>query len=149
MVVNRGRDKTSYTNTGLSPNTTYYFRVKASSAGGSSPYSNLASVRTSKSGTEAPQPEDAPLFATNSLQVSPNPAPSRTLVAFQVNKDQQVLIEVFDNKGNQVGQVFQGIAEGGKKYQVEWQAGSQPAGIYICRMVTEKETRHERIVLTR
>jgi hypothetical protein len=85
----------------------------------------------------------------NSLQVSPNPAPSRTRVAFQVNQDQEVLVAIYDNMGNQVARVFQGLAIAGKGYQVEWEAGAQPSGIYICRLVTNKETLYQRIVLSR
>ena len=37
---------TSWQNTGLTKNTTYTYRVKATNANGSSPYSNEASAKT-------------------------------------------------------------------------------------------------------
>src|SRR5205085_2856370 len=45
---------TSYGNTGLSPSTTYYYRVKATNAAGSSGYSNTASATTLASGAPPP-----------------------------------------------------------------------------------------------
>lgn len=46
-----GANITTYNDTGLSPSTTYYYRVRASSAAGDSNYSNTAQATTSASGT--------------------------------------------------------------------------------------------------
>src|SRR5438132_2191223 len=45
----------SYSDTGLSPATTYYYRVRASNTFGDSPYSNVASATTYLGYTQAPQ----------------------------------------------------------------------------------------------
>src|SRR5207237_5477252 len=45
---------TSYADTGLSESTTYYYRVRASSANGDSDYSNIANATTSASVPAAP-----------------------------------------------------------------------------------------------
>jgi hypothetical protein len=45
-IATVGADVTSYTNTGLRSNRTYYYRVRAYNAEGSSPYSNVASAKT-------------------------------------------------------------------------------------------------------
>lgn len=150
VVTTRSANKTSYTDTGLSPNSTYYYRIKARSAGGNSPYSNIASAKTTKAEIIAlARQQDAQPPAVNSLQVGPNPAPDRTQVAFQVNSDQEVLVEIYDEKGKQVARIFQGFATGGEGYQFEWHASALPSGIYICRLVTKKETLYQRILLTR
>jgi PKD repeat protein len=39
---------TTFTDTGLAPRTTYSYRVRARNAGGLSPYSNVASARTTR-----------------------------------------------------------------------------------------------------
>ncbi len=46
VIATLGANVTSYNNTGLSKNTTYYYRVKATNAGGSSAYSNEAYATT-------------------------------------------------------------------------------------------------------
>ncbi|MBN1669829.1 MAG: fibronectin type III domain-containing protein [Kiritimatiellae bacterium] len=45
-VAEPGADTTQYTDSGLSPNTEYYYMVKASNAAGNSPYSNVAAATT-------------------------------------------------------------------------------------------------------
>ncbi|MDQ6915143.1 MAG: fibronectin type III domain-containing protein, partial [Actinomycetota bacterium] len=54
-VATVGADVSSYADTGLSPSTTYYYRVKAKNATGPSAYSNVASATTSP-----PPPPAAP-----------------------------------------------------------------------------------------
>jgi len=46
VIVTLPANTTTYNNTGLTKNTTYYYRVKATNGAGSSPYSNEASART-------------------------------------------------------------------------------------------------------
>jgi hypothetical protein len=45
-IATVGRSVTSYSNTGLSPSTTYFYRARAFNAAGDSPYSNIASAAT-------------------------------------------------------------------------------------------------------
>jgi hypothetical protein len=46
QITTVGMDVTSYSNTGLSKNTTYRYRVRATNSGGDSAYSNIASATT-------------------------------------------------------------------------------------------------------
>ncbi|WP_193378525.1 fibronectin type III domain-containing protein, partial [Singulisphaera acidiphila] len=46
LIVELGADVTSYTNSGLTEYTTYYYRVLASNAAGNSPYSSFVSATT-------------------------------------------------------------------------------------------------------
>jgi transcriptional regulator CtsR len=65
-----GASVTSYSNTGLSTSTTYYYRVRAYSAAGDSPYSNEASATT------LPPPPSAPtLKSPASASTVPNLTP--------------------------------------------------------------------------
>jgi predicted phage tail protein len=49
-----GANVTSYSNTGLSSSTTYYYRVRASNAAGNSAYSNIANATTQGVSPNAP-----------------------------------------------------------------------------------------------
>ncbi|HTL73742.1 MAG TPA: LamG-like jellyroll fold domain-containing protein [bacterium] len=46
QIATTGADATAYSDTGLDAGTTYYYRVRASNAGGNSPYSNVANATT-------------------------------------------------------------------------------------------------------
>jgi hypothetical protein len=48
-----------------------------------------------------------------------------------------------------VAQLFEGEAEGGRTYEVEWQAGTHPSGMYLGRLVTQDGVVHRKIVLQR
>ena len=61
--VNKYTSATSHTVTGLTGNTTYYYRVRSGNDGGSSPNSNISSIKT------AP-PVPASVFATNITSTS-------------------------------------------------------------------------------
>jgi hypothetical protein len=51
QITTKEANATSYTNTGLTPDTTYSYRVRAYNAVGNSAYSNCASAKTALSGT--------------------------------------------------------------------------------------------------
>lgn len=63
---------TSYTNTGLSSATTYYYRVQAINSGGSSPWSNIASATTLSSPPAAPSNLTATASGTSTINLSWN-----------------------------------------------------------------------------
>jgi len=53
QIATTGANVTSYNNTGLTANTTYYYRVRANNGSGNSAYSNEASAQTQVAGTPA------------------------------------------------------------------------------------------------
>lgn len=46
QIISLGNNVTNYANSGLSPNTIYWYRVRASNGSGNSPYSNVADTTT-------------------------------------------------------------------------------------------------------
>ena len=83
----------------------------------------------------------------NSLSVSPNPANKRTTISFSVEQEQKVQLLVFSTEGKLISRLFEGMAEAGKKYQFEWNAGSNASGMYISRLVTKKGLITRNIIL--
>ena len=58
-VATTGQDVTTYSDTGLSPTTTYYYRVFATNAGGDSPASDVGSATTPDVPSTPPSPPSA------------------------------------------------------------------------------------------
>ncbi|MBN1676756.1 MAG: fibronectin type III domain-containing protein, partial [Kiritimatiellae bacterium] len=69
-VAEPGANTTAYTDSGLSPNTDYYYMVKASNAAGNSPYSNVAPVTTDETVPAQPANLAALSLSATSIQVT-------------------------------------------------------------------------------
>ncbi|MEI6949541.1 M6 family metalloprotease domain-containing protein [Paraflavisolibacter sp. H34] len=141
----------AYASSGLSAGVTYYYRVKATNAAGSSAYSNVVrmapKVVSTLITTMAPALDDrVPL--QNSLLVSPNPAGKQAWVRFTVAEDQpQVRLGVYDLQGRLVAELYRGAASAGRLYQFQWDASRQATGVYFSRLVTVKGVWTQKIVL--
>jgi acid phosphatase len=61
-IANLTQNTTSYASTGLNPQTTYFYRVRATNSGGFSPYSPVASATTPA--IQGPSPSDIVLYAS-------------------------------------------------------------------------------------
>ena len=67
LVTTTGANEITFTDSGLTANTTYFYRVRGTNAGGDSAPSNLVSATT------LPNPPSAPTALTGQLQVLTNP----------------------------------------------------------------------------
>jgi hypothetical protein len=146
VIATVAANTTSFANIGLTPSTTMFYRVRATNTGGSSPFTNVASATTSASSARL-SVEHRPVQMT--LSVRPNPMTERTLISFGIETDGRIQLGVYDARGNLVEKLFEGDAEGGREYQVEWKAGNHASGMYFSRLVTGKEVMHQKIVLRR
>jgi hypothetical protein len=151
-VASVGSNVKTYSNTGLSAGTTYYYRVKGTNGVGSSPYSNVASATTLSGATLLAAGADdvnstGDAVESNRLRVNPNPAKGGATLRFAVKRGQAVQVGIYDAKGNLVRQLYNGLAEGGKTYQVQWEAGSTVPGLYMGRLLSAEGTLTEKIIL--
>jgi phosphodiesterase/alkaline phosphatase D-like protein len=69
QIATVGANVSSYANTGLSPNTTYYYRVRAYNAAGNSGYSNTASATTQSALSPPAAPSGLSASAVSSSQI--------------------------------------------------------------------------------
>jgi hypothetical protein len=67
----------------------------------------------------------------------PNPFNPSTTIKFALAETQQVELKVFDILGNEVAELFNGVADGGKVYEREFSAESFSSGIYFYRLVVD------------
>jgi titin len=70
QIATVGAGVVTYNNTGLAPNTTYYYRIRATNAGGDSPYSNEANATTLDSAPAAPSGLSATAVSTTQINLS-------------------------------------------------------------------------------
>ena len=70
QIVSLPSNDTVYTDTGLTPNRTYYYQVRASNAGGFSAYSNIASATTVDTPPNAPSGLTARPVSRNTIDLT-------------------------------------------------------------------------------
>lgn len=143
VIASVGADIISFSNTGLNAATTYYYRVKASSVVGSSPYSGIANAQTLGTAASIAAHGRAPEIAetaTTVFRAFPNPAGSngKVKLSFAVATDQQVQLMVLDQAGRVVQQLFRGHVLKGQTYNLDWDTGNRTPGTYIVRLLTSE-----------
>ncbi len=70
QIATVGTGVVSYSSTGLNPNTTYFYRVRATNAGGDSAYSNEANATTPNAAPAAPSALAATALSTTQINLS-------------------------------------------------------------------------------
>jgi hypothetical protein len=84
---------------------------------------------------------------TNDLKIYPNPFRNSTKIAFQIEKDTKVNLEVYNLLGERVAVIADENYEAGQ-YQLEYNARDLKAGTYFIRFSYDGYTENKRIVLT-
>jgi hypothetical protein len=96
------------------------------------------------SGRESVEPE-----LTLHLQASPNPFNQRVTFYFTVEKTQPASLEIYDVKGVLVKKLFEGEAQAGRQYQVEWNAALLKSGLFIGRLTSGQQSASRKVILQR
>jgi N-acetylneuraminic acid mutarotase len=146
-IATLGVNAVSYSNTGLSGNVTYYYRIKATNSAGSSTYSNTAGATTPVAIVSARGSIGDQTRQVNNLSVSPNPANKQTRISFSLDRDQKVHLLMYNMEGKVIDHLYEGNAVAGKKYQFNWNVGSNASGIYITTLRTEKAVYHQKVMV--
>jgi hypothetical protein len=64
----------------------------------------------------------------------PNPFNPTTQISFTVENREQVSLKVYDMLGNEIAQLFNGSAEPGRLYNIDFDAANLSSGIYLYRL---------------
>lgn len=67
----------------------------------------------------------------------PNPFRDNTTLRYQMEQDGAISIEVYNMQGQRLTQLVNGFQESGT-YEVEWNAGVYPAGLYFARIMNDR-----------
>lgn len=86
LIATTATDVTTYNNTGLTVNTTYFYRVRAFNDSGASAYTNIASATTS--GTPTPTVSGTPPTPTVTGTITPNTAIQKSVSPSQARVGQ-------------------------------------------------------------
>lgn len=103
-------------------------------------------ITVTVSGALAVTPERAPrVFELR--QNYPNPFNPTTTVKFSVAKPEHATVKVYDMLGQEVMVLFNGPAEPGRYYGVNFDASALPSGLYFYRIVTESRADVKKMML--
>ena len=77
--------------------------------------------------------------------VYPNPFNSKINIHFSVNYSDDVLLEIFNATGQLCYRVIESHVPIGE-HHLQWDAGSNPSGIYFIKMTSETRTQNQKIL---
>jgi len=82
---------------------------------------------------------------TISFSAFPIPFREVTNIFFSINKSSTVRVSIFDELGNELAVIDDGILSTGK-YHVTWDGSDYAPGIYFCRMIVDENVFNYRLV---
>ncbi|MCF7918508.1 MAG: T9SS type A sorting domain-containing protein [Candidatus Cloacimonetes bacterium] len=89
--------------------------------------------------------DNLPEFVNN-LSIYPNPFNPEINIHFEIKKNSNVLVNIYNLKGQKVKTLVDGYYEAGK-HSLNWQANNVASGIYLLRYETESGTEIKKITL--
>jgi hypothetical protein len=124
--------------------TVYFWRVRASNAAGSSPWSAGFKFRTVQVSGVDPVPDVPSTFGLD--QNYPNPFNPLTVIGYQVPAAGRVTITVYDVLGQAVDRLVDDVEPAGR-HTVPWNGSNRASGVYIVRMTSGSFAAVKRMIL--
>ncbi len=122
---------------------TVYYRLKQTSVGGATYYSNP--IRVDGLTSVDSQEGIAKQFMLG--QNYPNPFNPETKISFSAETYGHASLQVYNVLGQQVATLFDGIAESGKLYTVSFNGSRLPSGVYFYRLQSGGTSAVRRLLL--
>ncbi|MHC1738934.1 MAG: T9SS type A sorting domain-containing protein [Ignavibacteriaceae bacterium] len=129
---------------GLGNNIVYYWKVRAKNVGGISEWSDTWNFKTKDTITQAGDdfvPEEFSLG-----QNFPNPFNPVTVISYNLPERGYVLLNVFDVLGKRV-RVLADIEQNEGRYEVRFEAGDLPSGIYFYSLQAGRFSEIKKMIL--
>ena len=108
-------------------------------------YENLSLIPTILDAEDEVSLEDV----QHTTAIYPNPMTHLGHIKVGVTHSQYISIDVFDIQGREVGTLFDGYMAAGQQRTVQWERRSMPAGVYLIRILGERFTRTEKVIVLR
>ncbi len=80
--------------------------------------------------------------------VYPNPFNPTAKVRFSLDREQPMILSVFDLAGREVARLHEGLAAAGA-HEIVWNAASQPSGVYLVRLEGASRAATKKVVLVK
>jgi hypothetical protein len=93
--------------------------------------------------------EDEPVLVPSEFQLSqnyPNPFNAKTMIQYDLPRQSDVSIEIFDILGRKIGTLSEGIKPAGNHLAI-WDAGDKASGIYFYRIKSSDFSATKRLLL--
>ncbi len=147
MVIDTSITGQSYGIRNLANNTLYYWRVKASNAGGTNSYSSTWNfIITSPAFIKQIKPDIPIGYAL--YQNIPNPFNQITTIQFSLPKVSQVKLSIFNSAGMEIEVlVNQNLPRG--QYRTQWIPNNNLNGVYFCQLKTSEFIGMKKLLLHR
>ena len=125
----------SYADNGVAAGT-YSYRLEQIDRDGSFNYSKEVEVTIGLTGSDYKLGQNYP-----------NPFNPSTWINFAVKTDQHATLKVYNEIGQEVASLFNGIARGNKEYSILFDASHFASGVYFYRLITADRTEVKRMLL--
>ncbi len=120
----------------------YIYRVRQIDLNGAASYSQPITVNVVLGVND----EAAPMvFQLN--QNYPNPFNPTTVIKFSVDKQEHATVKVYNILGEEVAQLFDGMAEPGHYYKLNFDGSQTGSGIYFYRIITDSHTAVKKMLM--
>lgn len=140
-----GRNIVAYSDTGLSPNKIYYYRVYAYNQWDISDYSNVAYDTTLSPIGIISQNGEVP--KEYGLRNYPNPFNPATNIEFSLPKTKHVSLKIYDLFGKLAEVLINNELKVPGRYSFAFDGSNLSSGIYFCRLETDDFTETRKMLL--
>ena len=96
--------------------------------------------------TSTEEPAPAVPETTRILHARPNPFNPSTVIRYQLNRRQRVVLELYNVRGQSIATLQDGVRDAGV-HEVEWDAGKHSSGVYYLRMKTAETQQSYKLLL--
>ncbi|NUN08673.1 MAG: T9SS type A sorting domain-containing protein [Ignavibacteriaceae bacterium] len=116
----------------------FYYRLKQVDTDGTSEYGPVTNVTLGLA-----------LYDFKLFNNYPNPFNPSTTIRFTSAKETRAWLKVYNSIGVEVAELFNGTAEAGKVYDVDFNAAGLSSGIYFYKLITPARSETRKMILTK